>query len=242
MNKIKLALMVFSLAVLATGCAKEDEKNSVKNEIEISLAEVEDNTAVINCVYNPDKSEMYQLSLDETTYLNNRTKSGTFRIENLQSGRDYKVVARAFDVNCNPVDSSEVTFKTAGVVAGGAPGGTFDKGISLGTSIWDEEEYKNCPIRVSVKKMTDEIAKVTCEFKAGDMASFYSLECINWFTGIPEGTFNETGTFGEGTKEFLLTGLQSGLASHYTLFAYYYGPDGRRTGKYASFDFSLCFR
>lgn len=234
MKKIGFALLAFLLVSLATGCKKADDNNPKQSEIVISLKEVGDNVAMINCEYNPDKSEMYQLSLNEATFLNKRVKSGTFRIDNLQSGREYKVVAKSYDADCNLVDMSEVKFKTTGVI--------MDKGMSVGTSIWNEDEYNNCPIRVSVKKMTDEIAKVKCEFKAGDMASFYSLECINWFTGIPEGTFNETGTFGEGTKEFLLTGLQSGLASHYTLFAYYYGPDGRRTGKYASFDFSLCFR
>lgn len=70
------ALMAFSLAALATGCTKEDEKNPKQNEIEINVVEVGDNSAVINCVNNPDKSEMYQLSLNETTYLNNKTKGG----------------------------------------------------------------------------------------------------------------------------------------------------------------------
>lgn len=231
MNKIKLALMVFSLAVLATGCAKEDEKLSVKNEIEISLAKVEDNTAVINCVYNPDKSEMYQLSLDETTYLNNRTKSGTFRIENLQSGRNYKVVARSYDADNNFVDSSELDFKTTGI--------TMDMGMSIGASVWNEEEYNNCPIQVSVKKVTTGTVQVTCEFKASDLAAAYSLECINFFKGTPEGTFSETGTFGEGKKVLSLTGLQTGVGGYYQIYAYYYGSDGRRTGKYASFDFSF---
>lgn len=137
------------------GCAKEDEKISAKNEIEINLVEVRENTAVINCVYNPDKSEMYQLSLGGVPYLNNRTKSGTMHIENLQSGMDYKVVAISYDVNCNPVDSSEVNFKAAGVIEDRVPDGNM---LSMGTSIWDEEEYNNCPIKVSVKKMTDEIA------------------------------------------------------------------------------------
>lgn len=238
MKKYFLLLSAIASIALA-GCAKEDEKNPGQSEIVISLKEVGENTAVINCVYNPDKSEMYQLSLGGVPYLNNRTKSGTMRIENLQSGMDYKVVAISYDVNCNPVDSSEVNFKTAGVIEDRVPAGNM---LSVGTSIWDEEEYNNCPIKVSVKKMTDEIAKVTCEFTAGDMASFYSLECINWFTKIPEGKFNETGMFGEGTKSFLLMGLQSGLTGHYTLFAYYHGPDGCRTGEYASFDFSICFR
>ena len=103
----------------------------------ISLKEVGENTAVINCVYNPDKSEMYQLSLGGVPYLNNRTKSGTMRIENLQSGMDYKVVAISYDVNCNPVDSSEVNFKTAGVIEDRVPEGNM---LSMGTSIWDEED------------------------------------------------------------------------------------------------------
>lgn len=234
MKKIGFALLAFLLVSLATGCKKADDNNPKQSEIVISLKEVGDNVAVVSCEYNPDKSEMYQLSLDEITFLNNRVKSGTFRIDNLQSGREYKVVAKSYDADCNPVDMSEVKFKTTGVI--------MDKGMSVGTSIWDEDEYNNCPIRVSVKKKADDTAKVTCEFKESDLAVFYSLECINFFKGTSEGTFSETGTFGEGTKEFELTGLQSGLASHYTIYAYYHGADGRRTGKYASFDFSLSFR
>ena len=234
MKKFGFALLALLLVSLATGCKKADVNNPKQSEIAISLKEVGDNVAVINCVYDPDKSEMYQLSLNETTFLNNRVKSGTFRIDNLQSGRDYKVVAKSYDADCNLVDMSEVNFKTTGVI--------MDMGISIGTSIWDEEEYKKCPIQVSVKKMTDETAKVMCEFTASDLAASYSLECINFFKGTSEGTFSETGTFGVGTKEFLLSGLHSDLESFYTIYAYYHGADGRRTGKYASFDFSLCFR
>lgn len=84
-----------------------------QNEVALTLSEITDSTAVINCEYSPAKSILYQLQLGEAVS-NEYRESMEFTAVNLNGGTKYDVVAKTYDAEHKQVGVTIVNFMTTG--------------------------------------------------------------------------------------------------------------------------------
>ena len=109
MKKSIFAVMAFVVAAMLVGCNK-DKENS---EVAMTVSEITDSTAVINCEYSPAKSVSYKLQLGEAVSKEYR-ESMKFTAAFLNGGTKYDVVATTYDAEHNVVGTTVVTFMTTG--------------------------------------------------------------------------------------------------------------------------------
>ena len=109
MKKSIFAVMAFVVAAMLVGCSK-DKENS---EVAMTVSEITDSTAVINCEYSPAKSVSYKLQIGEAVSEEYR-ESMEFTISNLYAGTKYEVVVTSYDAEHNVVGTTTVNFRTTG--------------------------------------------------------------------------------------------------------------------------------
>ena len=88
MKKSIFAVMAFVVAAMLVGCNKDKENN----EVAMTVSEITDSTAVINCEYTPAKSVSYKLQIGEAVSEEYR-ESMEFTAAGLNGGTKYDVVA-----------------------------------------------------------------------------------------------------------------------------------------------------
>lgn len=111
MKKTIFAVMAMALVALAMGCSKEDPQ---QKELTLTVSEITDNTAIINCTFTPKTAATYQLRIGEAVS-EEYSKDMQLSIANLASGKKHTVVATIYDANHKQVGTAEVEFRTTGI-------------------------------------------------------------------------------------------------------------------------------
>ena len=199
MKKTIFALMAMALVALAAGCSKEDPQ---QKELSLTVSEVTDNTAIINCTFTPKTAASYQVRIGEAVS-EEYSKDMKLAIANLPSGKKHTVVATIFDANHKQVGTTEVEFRTTGM-----PDNAMQKEILTPIPFSDA-------LVIIVNDNSEETNSVSVifSFAAKDGYSEYSVSCDNG------GEFSETGRF-TATKTLTLSNLNSG--TEYTITATLY--------------------
>lgn len=111
MKKLFLAVVAaLAIGISLIGC---DKKSVQKVEINMTVENLSDSSAVIRCEYNPEKSLTYMLMIGE--YVSqNFSQSKKMSISNLVPGTKYDVVAVTYDGSYNEVETIVVSFTTTG--------------------------------------------------------------------------------------------------------------------------------
>ena len=110
MKKTIFAVMAMALVALTMGCSKEDPQ---QKELTLTVSEVTDNTAILNCTFTPKTAASYQVRIGEVVS-EEYSKDMQLTIANLPSGKKHTVVATIFDANHKQVGTTEVEFRTTG--------------------------------------------------------------------------------------------------------------------------------
>ena len=93
------------------------EERLRQKEINMTVSEVTDNTAVVNCVFTPTKSSTYQVRIGGTVS-EEFSESVRLRISNLASGENHRITATVFDTNHNQIGTEDLDFMTTGIPTG----------------------------------------------------------------------------------------------------------------------------
>ena len=197
MKKIIFALMAMALVALAAGCNKEDPQ---QKELTLTVSEVTDNTAILNCTFTPKTAASYQVRIGEAVS-EEYSKDMQLAIANLASGKKHTVVATIYDANHKQVGTTEVEFRTTGT-----PDNTVITPIIFGDVL-----------TITINDNTGDANSVSVifSFAAKDGFSGYSVSCDKG------GVFSKTGRF-TATKTLTLSNLNSG--TEYTITATLYNP------------------
>ena len=213
MKKTIFAVMAMALVTLAAGCSKEDPQ---QKELSLTVSEVTDNTAILNCTFTPKTAaSYYQVRIGEVVS-EEYSKDMKLAIANLASGKKHTVVASIFDANHKQVGTTEVEFRTTG---------TPDN--NLAKPVLDLEPT----ISFDITDISDESVAVSCKVVYDwwyCSCESYSLSCDNG------GVFSETGRFTiSADKTLTLSNLKSG--TEYTITATFYTAYGPMWNKSSTF-------
>ena len=206
MKKIIFALMAMALVALAAGCNKEDPQ---QKELTLTVSEVTDNTAILNCTFTPKTATTYQLRIGEAVS-EEYSKDMQLTIANLPSGKKHTVVATIFDANHKQVGTTEVEFRTTGT-----PDNAIQKEIIVIDNIMSV-----LYLEIEITDASEESVTVACTFSPDKYCAEYSVSCDKG------GVFNETGRFTE-TKTLTLSNLNYG--TEYTITATLYNTTSGET-------------
>ena len=195
MKKTIFALMAMALVALTMGCSKEDPQ---QKELTLTVSEITDNTAILNCTFTPMTAASYQVKIGKAVS-EEYSKDMQLTIANLPSGKKHTVVATIYDANHKQVGTTEVEFRTTGT-----PDNTVFIPIILGDVL-----------TITINDNTGDANSVSVifSFAAKDGFSGYSVSCDKG------GVFSKTGRF-TATKTLTLSNLESG--TEYTVTATLY--------------------
>ena len=117
MKKLLFALLAFACVALPfVACSDDEDEATVvaeQQEVSVTVSDITDSSAVLNCVYTPVNSATYQVRIGEVVS-DEYSEGRKLQVSRLAPGRKYTAEVTAYDADHKAVSTGNVESLTTG--------------------------------------------------------------------------------------------------------------------------------